>query len=57
MELDPAAGAGQQMGMINGNTPVWLMNRQTSDLRNAVLTRWSTYIRLLDFEARHVKYV
>jgi len=39
----------------DANTLVWLLNQPPNDLQNAMLTRWLGYIRLFDFEARHVK--
>lgn len=34
---------------------VWLLNQVPSDLPNAVMTRWLTWLRLFDFEAKHIK--
>ena len=39
----------------DANTLVWLLNQPPNDLPNSMLTRWLTYIRLFDFEVRHVK--
>ena len=36
-------------------TLVWLVNQPPNDLPNAMLTRWLTYIRLFDFDVRHVQ--
>lgn len=34
---------------------VWLLNQVPSDLPNAVMTRWLTWLRLFDFETKHIK--
>lgn len=36
-------------------TLIWLINQVPTDLPNAVMTRWLTWIRLFDFEAVHIK--
>ena len=33
---------------------VWLLNQPPNDLPNAMMTRWLTYIRLFDFDVKHV---
>ena len=38
----------------DAQTLVWLLNQVPNDLPNAMMTRWLTYIRLFDFEVRHV---
>jgi hypothetical protein len=38
----------------DAQTLVWLLNQPPNDLPNAMLTRWLTYIRLFDFEVKHV---
>src|SRR5436190_4348195 len=35
-------------------TLVWLLNQPPNDLPNAMMTRWLAYIRLFDFDAKHV---
>lgn len=39
----------------DAQTLVWLLNQPPNDLPNALLTRWLSYIRLFDFDVRHVK--
>jgi hypothetical protein len=36
-------------------TLVWLLNQPPNNLLNALLTRWLLYIRLFDFEVKHVR--
>jgi hypothetical protein len=38
----------------DAQTLVWLLNQPPNDLPNAMTTRWLTYIRLFDFDVRHV---
>src|SRR5271163_804850 len=33
---------------------VWLLNQPPNDLPNAMMTRWLSYIRLFDFDTKHV---
>ncbi len=33
---------------------VWLLNQPPNDLPNAMMTRWLAYIRLFDFDVKHV---
>ena len=33
---------------------VWLLNQPPNDLPNAMITRWLTYIRLFDFDVKHI---
>src|SRR5947207_10137877 len=34
---------------------VWLLNQPPNDLPNAMMTRWLYYIRLFDFDVKHIK--
>jgi len=38
----------------DSQTLVWLLNQPPNDLPNAMMTRWLSYIRLFDFDAKHV---
>src|SRR5438045_8422556 len=38
----------------DAQTIVWLLNQPPNDLPNAMMTRWLTYIRLFDFDVKHV---
>src|SRR5213078_4466784 len=38
----------------DAQTLVWLLNQPPNDLPNAMMTRWLTYIRLFDFDVKHV---
>jgi hypothetical protein len=38
----------------DARTLVWLLNQPPNDLPNAMMTRWLSYIRLFDFEVRHI---
>ena len=38
----------------DAQTLVWILNQPPNDLPNALLTCWATYIRLFDFDVRHV---
>ena len=38
----------------DAQTLVWILNQPPNDLPNALLTRWAAYIRLFDFDVRHV---
>ena len=38
----------------DAQTLVWLVNQPPNDLPNAMLTRWLTYIRLFDFDVKHI---
>src|SRR5436305_3564569 len=38
----------------DAQTLVWLLNQPPNDLPNAMITRWLTYIRLFDFDVKHV---
>ena len=38
----------------DAQTLVWLLNQPPNDLPNAMLTRWLGYIRLFDFDVKHV---
>ena len=33
---------------------VWILNQPPNDLPNAMMTQWLSYIRLFDFDVRHV---
>ena len=33
---------------------VWLLNQPPNDLPNVMMMRWLAYIRLFDFEVKHV---
>jgi len=33
---------------------IWLLNQPPNDLPSAMITRWLTYIRLFDFDVRHI---
>jgi hypothetical protein len=39
----------------DAQTLVWLLNQPPNDLPNAMMTRWLAYIRLFDFEVKHVR--
>lgn len=39
---------------IDANTPVAQLNQSATDLPGALVTRWLAWIRLFDFEVRHV---
>jgi hypothetical protein len=39
----------------DAQTLVWLLNQPPNDLQNAMMTRWLAYIRLFDFEVKHVR--
>ena len=38
----------------DSQTLVWLLNRPPNDLPNAMMTRWLAYIRLFDFDTKHI---
>jgi hypothetical protein len=38
----------------DSQTLVWLLNQPPNDLPNAMITRWLTYIRLFDFDVKHI---
>ena len=38
----------------DAKTLVWLLNQTPNDLPNAMITRWLTYIRLFDFDVKHI---
>src|SRR5204862_3010043 len=38
----------------DAQTLVWLLNQPPNGLPNAMMTRWLTFIRLFDFEVKHV---
>ena len=38
----------------DAQTLVWLLNQPPNDLPNAMMTRWLTYIRLFDFDVKHI---
>jgi transposase InsO family protein len=38
----------------DAKTLVWLLNQPPNDLPNAMMTRWLTYIRLFDFDVKHI---
>ena len=38
----------------DAQTLVWLLNQPPNDLPNAMMTRWLAYIRLFDFEVKHI---
>ena len=38
----------------DARTLVWLLNQSPNDLPNAMMTRWLSYIRLFDFDVRHI---
>ena len=42
------------MVQTDAQTLVWLLNQPPNDLPNALLTRWLAYIRLFDFEVKHI---
>ena len=35
-------------------TLMWFLNQPPNDLLNAMMTRWLSYIRLFDFDVKHV---
>ena len=39
----------------DAQTLVWLLNQPPNDLPNAMMTRWLTYIRLFDFDVKHIR--
>jgi len=39
---------------MDAQTLVWILNQPPNDLLNALLIRWAAYIRLFDFDVRHV---
>jgi hypothetical protein len=39
----------------DAQTLVWLLNQPPNDLPNAMMTRWLSYIRLFDFDVKHIK--
>jgi hypothetical protein len=41
-------------GETDSQTLVWILNQPLNNLPNAMMTRWLSYIRLFDFDARHV---
>src|SRR5271169_1991457 len=38
----------------DSQTLVWLLNQPPNDLPNAMMTRWLSYIRLFDFDVKHI---
>jgi hypothetical protein len=38
----------------DAQTLIWILNQPPNDLPNAMMTRWLTYIRLFDFDVKHV---
>jgi len=38
----------------DAQTLVWILNQLPNDLLNAMMTRWLTYIRLFDFDVKHI---
>src|SRR5216117_1926684 len=38
----------------DAQTLVWLLNQPPNDLPNAMITRWLTYMRLFDFDVKHI---
>ena len=38
----------------DSQTLVWLLNQPPNDLPNAMMTRWLSYIRLFDFDVKHL---
>jgi len=40
--------------LTDSPTLVWLCNQPPNDLPNAMMTRWLAYIRLFDFDTKHV---
>jgi len=38
----------------DAQTLVWLLNQPPNDLPNAMMTRWLAYIRLFDFDVKHI---
>jgi RNase H-like domain found in reverse transcriptase/Integrase zinc binding domain/Reverse transcriptase (RNA-dependent DNA polymerase) len=40
--------------LTDSQTLVWLLNQPPNDLPNAMMTRWLAYIRLFDFDTKHV---
>ena len=38
----------------DSRTLVWILNQPPNDLPNAMMTRWLSYIRLFDFEVKHI---
>ena len=40
--------------LTDSQTLVWLLNQPPNDLPNAMMTRWLSYIRLFDFDTKHV---
>ena len=41
--------------LTDSQTLVWLLNQPPNDLPNAMMTRWLAYIRLFDFDVKHIK--
>ena len=41
--------------LTDSQTLVWLLNQPPNDLPNAMMTRWLAYIRLFDFDTKHVQ--
>jgi hypothetical protein len=39
----------------DAQTLVWLLNQAPNDWPNAMSTRWLSYIRLFDFDVKHIK--
>ncbi|RDW88495.1 hypothetical protein BP6252_00527 [Coleophoma cylindrospora] len=52
IKIDYLEGAGEQ---TDANILVAQLNRIASDIPGALVTRWLAWIRLFDFEVRHVK--
>ena len=38
----------------DARTLIWLLNQPPNDLPNAMMTRWLAYIRLFDFDIKHI---
>jgi hypothetical protein len=40
--------------LTDSQTLVWLVNQPPNDLPNAMMTRWLSYVRLFDFDIKHI---
>ena len=40
--------------LTDSQTLIWLLNQPPNDLPNAMMTRWLAYIRLFDFDTKHI---
>src|SRR5205814_5855313 len=53
-ELQAATAETGGASTTDAQTVVWLLNQPPNGLPNAMMTRWLTFIRLFDFEVKHV---